>query len=155
MQWILWVKNERTKHKFMMRNSQTAPWGLLIILLCSHWPIRSGRSCIVFWSLYLFVYLLYTYLSMYVCISVSCICIPMYRSSMCPSIYVCMYPSNYVSDCLTFLNISSNKYVVRKFLCTFPKLRKKKYLHQILMPIYILYQQILIIHHLFLDVYPV
>lgn len=136
----------------MMTNSQILPWGLVIILLWSHWPITSGMSCIVFWSLYLFVYHLYMYQPMYVYISVSCICIPMYWLSICPSIYVCMYPSNYVSDCLTFLNISNNKYVVRKFICTSPS-SEKKYIYQILMPIYIFYQQILLIQHLFLDVY--
>ena len=39
--------------------------------------------------------------------------------------YLCLYVSIYVSICLIFLDSSNNKYVVRKFLCAWQKLRKK------------------------------
>ena len=39
--------------------------------------------------------------------------------------YLSLHISLYVSICLPLLDISNNKHVVRKFICTSPKLRKK------------------------------
>lgn len=131
------------------------------------WPLNSfkhiflskyGRSCIKFFIIVIFcLYLSSIYLCMCMCIchvfidylyvsSMSicvylCICFSMYLSMclfpyVCIHLYICL--SVYLfSIYLYCFGISSIKEIVRKFICTSPKLRKKKKkgLHQIQIPV--------------------